>query len=64
MPVTQDTTIRALAGMMTHRLSFWDAMIWATAIENHITTIYTEDMPGSAEIEGIIYRNPFAEEGA
>ena len=42
-----------------HRLSFWDALIWAAARENGVTVIYTEDTPGAGEIEGVRYINPF-----
>jgi hypothetical protein len=33
-------------------------------MENGITLIYTEDLPGMPEIEGVRYVNPFAADAA
>ena len=63
-PVTGDTTPRALDAVITYGMSFWDALLWATARENGITLIYTEDLPGMPEIEGVRYVNPFEDDGA
>ncbi len=62
-PISDATTARALEAVIAYGISFWDALIWATARENGIALIYTEDMPGMPEIEGVRYLNPFAEEG-
>ena len=59
VPITAAITERALEAVIAHRMSFWDALFWATARENGITLIYTEDVPGMQNIEGVHYVNPF-----
>lgn len=54
------TTLRALEAMPLYSLSFWDALIWATARENGVPIIFTEDFQDGREVEGVVYRNPFA----
>ena len=44
----------------SNHASWWDALVWAVARENGVGLIYTEGMPGAAEIEGVRYVNPFA----
>ena len=56
---TAPTVSRALAGVRDHRLSFWDAMIWATAVEHGISTILSEDGPTGRSIQGVRYASPF-----
>jgi len=41
-------------------LSFWDAMIVATCLENGIDKLYSEDMGSPATIDGLTLVNPFA----
>ncbi|WP_304840718.1 hypothetical protein [Methanocalculus sp.] len=41
-----------------HKLHFWDALLVATMVENHIHTIYTEDAH-FRKIPGITVINPF-----
>jgi predicted nucleic acid-binding protein len=53
------TTLSALAGVEMHGLSFWDALIWATAKMNGVPTIYTEDFQHGREVEGVRFINPF-----
>lgn len=42
-----------------HQLSHWDAMLYAACMEAGVTTLYSEDVPGSA-IDGLTIVNPFA----
>jgi predicted nucleic acid-binding protein len=59
-PVQPSATLAALDVMTHHSISFWDALLWATAKENGETIMYTEDKPGiSGSLEGIQYVNPF-----
>jgi predicted nucleic acid-binding protein len=58
VPVTSTAIQRALAVVSFRGLAFWDAVIWATAYENDIRLILTEDIPGEAEISGDRYLNP------
>jgi predicted nucleic acid-binding protein len=55
---TPDTVLRAIASVELHRLSFWDAMIWAAAVINHVSIIYSEDMQHGQIIEGVRIENP------
>jgi predicted nucleic acid-binding protein len=46
--------------MAHHGLSFWDALIWSSAVENKIAIIYTEDFQDGRVVEGVHFVNPFA----
>ena len=52
-------TLRALDGIPRYGLSFWDSLIWATARENQVFTIFSEDFQDGREIEGVRFVNPF-----
>jgi predicted nucleic acid-binding protein len=43
-----------------HMLSFWDALIVASARNAKAEKIFTEDLNHGQEIEGILIENPFA----
>ncbi len=49
----------ALKAMEGHDLSFWDAMLWATAKENHCALIISEDFQDNFILSGVRIRNPF-----
>lgn len=51
--------LEAIRGRKTHQLSFWDAVIWASAKQAKISTIYTEDMQHGQVVEGVTFVNPF-----
>ncbi len=51
--------LEATRGAREHRLSYWDALIWATARLNQITTILSEDFSPNTSIEGVRVVNPF-----
>jgi predicted nucleic acid-binding protein len=59
LPLTISTLLLALNAVPRHGFHFWDALIWAVAKENGMTTIYTEDIPSAPVIEGVRYINPF-----
>jgi predicted nucleic acid-binding protein len=63
VPLTSAVTLRALDVVPTSGLSFWDALVWATAKENGVTTIYTEDFQHGRVIEGVRFVNPFVAAG-
>ena len=42
-----------------YRLSFWDALIIAAAVEGRVDQILTEDLKAGETIEGIQIVNPF-----
>jgi predicted nucleic acid-binding protein len=51
---------RAIWATMTHRLAFWDAMLWATAERVGCSLLLTEDGHDGRRLEGITFVNPFA----
>lgn len=56
--LTPAITLRALDGYERYKMSFWDALIWASASEYGIPLIYSEDFhPGV--IESVTIVNPF-----
>ena len=57
--VTTLGVLEAVRGVRRHQLSYWDGLIWATAKLNGVPTILTEDLPGSAMIEGVRFEDPF-----
>ncbi len=57
------TLRRAMAAVREHRLSFWDAMLWATAREAGCRLLLTEDFQHGRVLGGVRFHNPFLEEG-
>ncbi|MCW5769511.1 MAG: PIN domain-containing protein [Phycisphaeraceae bacterium] len=55
---TEHVLARARELESSHQLSHWDAMLYAACIEAGVTTLYSEDVPGSA-IDGLTIVNPF-----
>lgn len=51
--------IEAIRGVRVHQLSFWDALIWATAKLNQIQVILSEDFNSGHTLEGVGFVNPF-----
>ena len=56
---TARTVTEALAGVKDYQLSFWDAMLWAIAVEHGLSTILSEDGPTGHSIRGVQYVSPF-----
>lgn len=54
--------VDAMDAVAEHQLSFWDAMLWATARQSGCSSIVSEDMQGSRRLGGIEFINPFAVE--
>jgi predicted nucleic acid-binding protein len=57
-PTTPEIVLQAIDGVAQHRMSFWDAMIWAAAKLNGVITIYSEDAQSAQTIEGVRIENP------
>lgn len=53
-----EMTIRASEIEEKHRLSFWDAMIVAAALQLQAQKIFTQDLNHGQIIEGILIENP------
>ena len=52
-------TAAALSAVAQHGLSFWDALIWATAREAAVSVVFSEDFQHGRELEGVRFLNPF-----
>ena len=50
----------AMDAVEEHRLSFWDAMLWATARQIGCSAILSEDMQDGRRLSGVEFINPFA----
>ncbi|WP_127585111.1 PIN domain-containing protein [Paenibacillus koleovorans] len=57
-PVSVGQVEHALRAVREHRMSFWDAQIWAVAMTHRIPVILTEDGPVGQTIEGVQFHNP------
>ena len=56
-----DTTalVDAMDAVEEHRLSFWDAMLWATARQVGCSAILSEDLQDGRRLSGVEIINPF-----
>jgi predicted nucleic acid-binding protein len=57
--LTMDTTREAARAVYLHEMSWYDALIWASARAAGCSTLYTEDFQDGRDVEGVTYRNPF-----
>lgn len=55
--------VEAMDAVGEHRLSFWDAMIWATVRRNGCSALVSEDMQDGRRLGGVEVINPFATDG-
>jgi predicted nucleic acid-binding protein len=53
------TYLDAVRAVDAHRLSFWDALVWGTAMQNGVPFIVTEDQQHERLVEDVRYLNPF-----
>lgn len=51
--------VAAIDGAARWHVSFWDAMILATAIRAGAGTVWSEDLNDGQSYDGVIVRNPF-----
>ena len=59
LPLTGSATTAALTAVERYGLSFWDALIWATAHDAGVPVVLSEDFQDGREIEGVRFVNPF-----
>ena len=52
--------VHAIDAVAEHRLSFWDALLWATARQSGCSAILSEDMQDGRRLGGVEFINPFA----
>ena len=51
--------LKAVKAVRLHRLSLWDAMLWATVREAGGKQLISEDFQNGRELEGVTFVNPF-----
>ena len=44
-----------------HRMSFWDAQVWATAKLNQVPIVLNEDLQGWDVLDNVRFLDPLAE---
>lgn len=54
---------RALDLQERFSLSFWDANLIAACLESGVQTLYSEDITGYPNIQGLAFVNPFVQTG-
>ncbi len=58
-PASEGCLTGAIEAVRRHRLSFWDAMLWATARDAGCKMLLSEDFQDGREIGGVRFVNPF-----
>jgi predicted nucleic acid-binding protein len=58
--LTDLTHLTAIRGVKDHVLSYWDAVLWATALENDVPYILTEDQQHKRLVDNVRYLDPFS----
>jgi predicted nucleic acid-binding protein len=56
---TEPDLDKAIAGTQGHGLSFWDAMLWATADRIGVRYLLTEDFQNARVLGGVTFVDPF-----
>jgi predicted nucleic acid-binding protein len=57
--LTGELTALALGPGMDAGLSFWDALVWATARANGVSVVHTEDFTHGRIVDGVRFVDPF-----
>lgn len=52
--------VDAINAVDEHCISFWDAMLWATARQAGCSTVFSEHMQHGRRLGGVEFVNPFA----
>ena len=56
----QEDLEAAMRAVRDHRLSFWDAMLWATVRRAGVRVLLSEDFQDGRTLEGVRFVDPFA----
>ena len=57
---TDSVLIEAIDTVESHHLSFWDAMLWATARQSGCSVLLSEDMQDGWRLQGVEIINPYS----
>jgi predicted nucleic acid-binding protein len=55
----EDDLDQAMRAVEDHHLSFWDAMLWATARRAGCRLLLSEDFQDGRDLGGVLFVNPF-----
>lgn len=58
LPISAAVVLEGCRGVVEHRFSIWDSLIWAAAKINQVPTVLTEDAEHARFLEGVRYFNP------
>ncbi|MGO8989720.1 MAG: PIN domain-containing protein [bacterium] len=58
--LTPMIVMEAGRGVRDHKLSYYDAQVWATARLNQLSVVFTEDFRDGSILEGVRFVNPFS----
>ena len=61
-PADDSDLLAALEAVRTHRLAFWDAMLWASARRAGVRHVISEDLQDGFTLQGVTFINPFKRE--
>ena len=60
--LTPMIVLEAGRGVRNHKLSYYDAQVWATARLNQVPIVFSEDFHDGSILEGVRFVNPFSSE--
>ena len=60
--LTPMIVIEAGRGVRDHKLSYYDAQVWAIARLNQVPVVFSEDFRDGSILEGVHFVNPFSPE--
>ena len=58
--LTPMIVMEAGRGVRDHKLSYFDAQVWATARLNQVPVVFSEDFRDGSILEGVRFVNPFS----
>jgi predicted nucleic acid-binding protein len=58
--LTPMIVMEAGRGVRDHKLSYYDAQVWATARLNQVPVVFSEDFRDGSILEGVRFVNPFS----
>jgi predicted nucleic acid-binding protein len=58
--LTPMIVLEAGRGVRDHKLSYYDAQVWATARLNQVPVVFSEDFRDGSLLEGVRFVNPFS----
>lgn len=60
LPLTPAVVLEAVRAVRDHKLSYYDAQVWAVAKLHQIPILLSEDVDSGSTLEGVTFIDPFA----